>query len=50
MATATAPPTAATTGAVVAASDVTRRYGRDESAVHALRGVTMIFPRGSSPL
>jgi putative ABC transport system ATP-binding protein len=46
MAAATAPPTAATTSAVVAASDVTRRYGRDESAVHALRGVTMELPQG----
>jgi putative ABC transport system ATP-binding protein len=46
MATATAPPPAATTNAVVAASDVTRSYGQDESTVHALRGVTMDLPEG----
>jgi putative ABC transport system ATP-binding protein len=34
------------TGAVVAAKDVTRHYGHDDSAVRALRGVTMELPEG----
>jgi putative ABC transport system ATP-binding protein len=46
MATATAPPADVASGAVVAAADVTRRYGEQESAVDALRGVTMDLPEG----
>src|SRR5262245_36394760 len=47
MATPTAPPTEdVATGAVVAAQDVTRQYGHDDSAVRALRGVTMELPEG----
>jgi predicted dienelactone hydrolase len=34
-------------GAVVAAADVTRRYGEQETAADALRGVTIGPPRGS---
>jgi putative ABC transport system ATP-binding protein len=33
-------------GAVVTASDLTRVYGEDETAVHALRGVSLEIPRG----
>jgi putative ABC transport system ATP-binding protein len=33
-------------GAVVAAADLTRVYGRGDSVVHALRGVSVEFPRG----
>ena len=36
----------ATSGSVVAARDVTRVYGEGETAVHALRGVSVDFPRG----
>ena len=44
---ASAPPSAAvTTGAVVAAWAVTRRYGEQDSAVDALRGVSMRVPPG----
>ena len=44
---ASAPPSAAVTdGAVVAASAVTRRYGEEDSAVDALRGVSMRVPPG----
>jgi len=44
---ASAPPSAAVTaGAVVAAWDVTRRYGEHDSAVDALRGVSMRVPPG----
>src|SRR5918911_3904816 len=32
--------------AAVSARDVTRRYGEGESAVHALRGVSLEVPRG----
>jgi putative ABC transport system ATP-binding protein len=35
-----------TNGAVVAASGVTRRYGEGETAVDALRGVSLDVPRG----
>jgi putative ABC transport system ATP-binding protein len=42
-----APPSeAVTAGAVVAAWAVTRRYGEDDSAVDALRGVSMRVPPG----
>ena len=33
-------------GIVVAARDVSRRYGEGDAAVHALRGVTIDFPHG----
>jgi putative ABC transport system ATP-binding protein len=47
MSTATVPPPAdVASGAVVAAAAVTRRYGEQESAVEALRGVTMDLPEG----
>jgi putative ABC transport system ATP-binding protein len=47
MATASAPlTTEPTAGAVVAALEVTRRYGEADSAVDALRGVTMDLPEG----
>jgi putative ABC transport system ATP-binding protein len=47
MATASAPLTPeSTAGAVVAALEVTRRYGEADSAVDALRGVTMELPEG----
>jgi putative ABC transport system ATP-binding protein len=36
--------TATTTSAIVAATDLTRRYGEGEAAVDALRGVTIAFP------
>ena len=35
-----------TNGAVVTASDLRRVYGEDETAVHALRGVSLEIPRG----
>jgi hypothetical protein len=38
----------ADTGAVVAATDITRRYGKGDSVVHALRGVSVEFPAASS--
>jgi putative ABC transport system ATP-binding protein len=37
---------AITHGAVLAASDLTRRYGEGDSAVHALRGVSLEIPSG----
>jgi putative ABC transport system ATP-binding protein len=37
---------ATTTSAIVAATDVTRRFGEGEAAVDALRGVTVSFPPG----
>jgi putative ABC transport system ATP-binding protein len=40
------PPEAVTIGAVVAAWNVTRRYGEEDSAVDALRGVSMRVPEG----
>ena len=44
---ASAPPSdAVTAGAVVAAWAVTRRYGEQDSAVDALRGVSMRAPPG----
>jgi putative ABC transport system ATP-binding protein len=47
MATATAPlTTEPIAGAVVSALEVTRRYGEADSAVDALRGVTMDLPEG----
>jgi putative ABC transport system ATP-binding protein len=46
MATATVPPTTDATLAVVSALEVTRRYGEHDSAVDALRGVTMELPEG----
>jgi putative ABC transport system ATP-binding protein len=47
MATASAPLTPESTeGAVVSALEVTRRYGEADSAVDALRGVTMDLPEG----
>jgi hypothetical protein len=47
MAIATAPARADVVfGAVVAAADVTRRYGAQESALDALRDVTVEPPRG----
>ncbi len=47
MTTAQAPaPEAVTVGAVVAAWNVTRRYGEEGSAVDALRGVSMRVPEG----
>jgi putative ABC transport system ATP-binding protein len=47
MSTADAPaPEAVTIGAVVAAWNVTRRYGEEGSAVDALRGVSMGVPEG----
>jgi putative ABC transport system ATP-binding protein len=47
MSTVQAPaPEAITTGAVVAAWNVTRRYGKEDSAVDALRGVSMRVPTG----
>jgi putative ABC transport system ATP-binding protein len=39
-------PEAITAGAVVAAWNVTRRYGEDDSAVDALRGVSLRIPEG----
>src|SRR5918994_7708422 len=33
-------------GTVVAAKDLTRQYGEGDSAVHALRGVSLAIPRG----
>jgi putative ABC transport system ATP-binding protein len=36
----------ADTGIVVAATDITRTYGKGDSVVHALRGVSVEFPRG----
>ncbi len=36
----------ATGSAIVSALDVTRRYGKGDSAVDALRGVSVDFPRG----
>ncbi|MGH3014206.1 MAG: ABC transporter ATP-binding protein, partial [Gaiellaceae bacterium] len=33
-------------GAVVTARDVTRTYGAGETAVHALRGITLDVQRG----
>src|SRR5882757_9922245 len=38
--------TAASAPSAVAASDVTRRYGSGETAVDALRGVSIEVPRG----
>jgi putative ABC transport system ATP-binding protein len=46
MATAIVPPTTDATLAVVSALEVTRRYGEHDSAVDALRGVTMELPEG----
>ena len=40
------PAVATHTGPVVAAQDVTRRYGEGETAVRALDGVTVDFPEG----
>ncbi|MEA2306913.1 MAG: putative transport system ATP-binding protein [Solirubrobacteraceae bacterium] len=37
---------ATATSAIVAATDLTRRYGEGEAAVDALRGVTVAFPSG----
>jgi putative ABC transport system ATP-binding protein len=39
-------PPAAPTTTVVSAQDVTRVYGEGDTAVHALRGVSVEFPRG----
>jgi putative ABC transport system ATP-binding protein len=39
-------PEAVTVGAVVAAWNVTRRYGKEDSAVDALRGVSLRVPEG----
>src|ERR671911_2188316 len=33
-------------GTVLAAKDLTRQYGEGDSAVHALRGVSLAIPRG----
>jgi putative ABC transport system ATP-binding protein len=41
------PETAADTSAAVAARDVSRRFGEGESAVDALRGVSLDVPRGA---
>ena len=47
MAIATTPEAAAVVpGTVLAASDVTRQYGEGDSAVHALRGVSLEIPQG----
>jgi putative ABC transport system ATP-binding protein len=47
MAIATTPEAAAVVpGTVLAASDVTRQYGEGDSAVHALRGVSLEIPHG----
>jgi putative ABC transport system ATP-binding protein len=47
MATATAPEEAAVLpGITLAGSDLTRRYGEADSAVHALRGVSLAVPDG----
>src|SRR6185312_16847900 len=47
MSTVEAPaPEAITIGAVVAAWNVTRRYGEEDSAVDALRGVSLRVPEG----
>jgi putative ABC transport system ATP-binding protein len=43
---AAAVPTAARTGAVVSAQDLTRRYGEGDTAVDALRGVSLDVPKG----
>jgi len=45
-ATETQPAPAATDGAVVAATDLTRRYGQGDTAVDALRGVSLQVRRG----
>ena len=39
-------PTSSPNGAVVEAHDITRVYGSGETAVHALRGVTLAIERG----
>src|SRR5947209_8139019 len=44
--TTTAPPEAPDTIAVVAANDVTRRYGEGDTAVDALRGVSLDVSKG----
>jgi putative ABC transport system ATP-binding protein len=41
-----APVAAPASATVVAAQDVTRRYGEGDAAVDALRGITVDFPRG----
>src|ERR687895_2462876 len=47
MATATAPEEAAVRpGITLAGSDLTRHYGEADSAVHALRGVSLAVPDG----
>src|SRR3954464_654335 len=46
MAPAGAPEAPATNGTVVVADSITRRYGEGESAVDALRGVSLGIPRG----
>jgi putative ABC transport system ATP-binding protein len=47
MAIATAPQAAEVVpSAVLAATDITRRYGEGDSVVHALRGVSMAIPHG----
>ena len=47
MAIATTPePAVVIPGTVLAASDVTRQYGEGDSAVHALRGVSLEIPHG----
>jgi putative ABC transport system ATP-binding protein len=43
---AAAVPAAARTGAVVSAQDLTRRYGEGDTAVDALRGVSLDVPKG----
>jgi putative ABC transport system ATP-binding protein len=40
------PPETAANGAAVVAHDLVRRYGEGESAVHALRGVSLALDRG----
>ena len=37
---------AITRGTVLAAQELTRQYGEGDSAVHALRGVSLAIPRG----
>jgi putative ABC transport system ATP-binding protein len=46
MAIATTPETAVKPDRVLAASDLTRQYGEGDSAVHALRGVSLEIPHG----
>jgi hypothetical protein len=47
MTTTSAPPEAAGTQPVVSATDLTRRYGEGDTAVDALRGVSLTCAKAS---